>query len=159
MDGETAITVTGLTKKGKHCIVIENYKFSEREELKVGSYYRCTNKKCRVSAVVDKESNEILYFMNLPHNHEKCSNQALKKEILRSRRKRRAAEENNSNESIITDVAESSDSDPIILMNQMLNAEKGKSIPASSKIFFQKRRKELLLKQDIHQGEQLNCSK
>lgn len=47
------------TRRGKKCIDIDSYKFREYRTLKSGdTNFRCTNKKCSASVVVNK-SNQI----------------------------------------------------------------------------------------------------
>lgn len=77
------------TRRGKRCFNIGNYKFSEFRISKSGdACFRCTNKKCSVSVVVNG-LNKIVKVTNA-HNHEEYSDHTMTREIVRSTLKRSA---------------------------------------------------------------------
>lgn len=83
------------TRRGKKCLNIESYKFREFRTLKSGDkHFRCTNKKCSVSAVVRlvNESYKILKMTNT-HTHDEYDNRTIHREVVRSNLKRRAEED------------------------------------------------------------------
>jgi hypothetical protein len=49
------------TKKGKRCIVIEQFKYTESNILQNKTIrFRCTNKKCKVRVLIDSHLKNIL---------------------------------------------------------------------------------------------------
>ncbi|KAL4131881.1 hypothetical protein QTP88_009119 [Uroleucon formosanum] len=71
------------TRRGKKCFNIKSYKFREFPTLKSGDkHFRCTNKKCSVSAVVRlvNESYKILKMTNT-HTHDEYDNRTIHREI------------------------------------------------------------------------------
>lgn len=59
------------TEKGKPCLLVDGYKFSESKVLKkCGNIrYRCTNKNCTASLLVDKDVTKVLSMLN-EHRHD-----------------------------------------------------------------------------------------
>jgi hypothetical protein len=71
------------TRRGKRCFNIDKYKFSEYRVLMNGNFnFRCTNKKCFASVIVNK-LNKIIKVTN-SHNHEEYNNRTMTREIIRS---------------------------------------------------------------------------
>jgi hypothetical protein len=57
------IDYTFNTKRNKQCISIKSYTFSESNHFKNGYFsFRCTNRKCTESALVNSAIDKILSF-------------------------------------------------------------------------------------------------
>jgi len=68
-----------MTKRGKICIVIKQYKYSESNKLQDWIFrFRVTNEKCNVSFLTDSNVKSILGMTIKSHNH----NQFTKKNSL-----------------------------------------------------------------------------
>lgn len=83
------------TKRNKRCISIENYIFSESNHLKNGSFrFRCTNRTCTESVLVNSTIDKILSFSNNNiHNHEPTTDHNLAVRCVRTAVKRKAEED------------------------------------------------------------------
>lgn len=82
------------TKKGKRCLIIDNYKFSEVNRLKDGSIrFRCTNRKCNANVYVNELLNEVLTVTNFPHSHLEMATDYVKLETIRTAVKRKAEDD------------------------------------------------------------------
>jgi len=78
------------TEKGKPCILVEDYKYSEFKVLKkCGNIrYNCTNKNCSASLLVDKDVTKVLSMLN-EHTHEVIPKNIISRQIVSSRLKRK----------------------------------------------------------------------
>lgn len=82
------------TKRGKRCIVIEQYKYTESNILQNETIqFRCTNKKCKVSVLIDKSVKNILEMTTHLHTHEPSTKRSLTVDIIRSSSKKKATEQ------------------------------------------------------------------
>lgn len=91
MDDDLRVCNVFETRRGKRCINVDNFKFREIRTLKSGdTRYRCTNKKCSASVLVN-ESNEILRKANAAHDR-RCEydHRTIVREVVRSSLKRSA---------------------------------------------------------------------
>jgi len=78
------------TEKGKPCILVEDYKYSESKGLKKCGNIRhnCTNKNCSASLLVDKDVTKVLSMLN-EHTHEMILKNIISRQIVSSRLKRK----------------------------------------------------------------------
>ncbi|KAF0724591.1 DNA topoisomerase, partial [Aphis craccivora] len=77
------------TKRGKRCIVIEQYKYTESNILQNETIrFRCTNKKFKVSVLIDNNVKNILEMTTHLHNHEPSTKRSLAVDIIRSSKKK-----------------------------------------------------------------------
>jgi len=78
------------TEKGKPCILVEDYKYSESKGLKKCGNIRhnCTNKNCSASLLVDKDVTKVLSMLN-EHTHEVIPKNIISRQILSSHLKRK----------------------------------------------------------------------
>ncbi|XP_022160431.1 uncharacterized protein LOC111026623 [Myzus persicae] len=78
------------TEKGKPCILVEDYKYSEFKVLKkCGNIrYNCTNKNCSASLLVDKDVTKVLSMLN-EHTHDVIPKNIISRQIVSSRLKRK----------------------------------------------------------------------
>jgi hypothetical protein len=74
-----------FTWREKRCIIINNLKFREYRQLKNRNFnYRCSNKFCNASVIVNNSDQIIDQSKSSEHNHEVYSNQVISREIVRS---------------------------------------------------------------------------
>jgi hypothetical protein len=83
-----------FTRREKHCIITNNFKFLKYRQLKNGNFnYRCSNKFYNASVIVNNSDQIIDQSKSSEHNHELYSNQVIEvisREIVRSSLKRKA---------------------------------------------------------------------
>jgi len=78
------------TKRGKIYIVIEQFKYTESNILQNETIrFRCTNKKCKVSVLIDSHLKNILEMTIHKHNHEPSTKRSLAIDIIRSSSKKK----------------------------------------------------------------------
>jgi hypothetical protein len=77
-------------EKGKPCLLVDGYKFSESKVLKkYGNIrYRCTNKNCTVSLLVDKNVTKVLSMLK-KHIHDEILENIISRRVVSSRLKRK----------------------------------------------------------------------
>jgi len=78
------------TEKGKPCILVDGYKYREFNVLKkCGSIrYRCTNKNCSASLLVNNDVTVVISMLN-DHNHNVIADNIVGRQIINSRIKRK----------------------------------------------------------------------
>ena len=82
------------TSKENVCIVIDKYKFVLSNCLNNGKKrFRCANKKCSVSVLVDESVQTVLESNGKEHNHESVSQDQILKESIAARIKRKTVED------------------------------------------------------------------
>lgn len=72
------------SKKGKECIVVNNFKLSEYRTVRNGTMYRCTNRSCKTYVIADASAKIIIRANGHPHNHKPLSDQDMAREIVKS---------------------------------------------------------------------------
>jgi|UniRef100_A0A2S2QUW6 hypothetical protein len=78
------------TEKGKLCILVDEHKYREFNVLKKcgGIRYRCTNKNCSASVLVNNDVTLIISLLN-DHNHNVIADNIVGRQIINSRIKKK----------------------------------------------------------------------
>ncbi|XP_018899666.2 uncharacterized protein [Bemisia tabaci] len=88
---DTQISAKYVTNRGKTCLSINNYKLTESRKLKDGDFrFRCANRSCTFSVLVDAAMGKVTKCSKTRHNHEPYSNSDIQKQQLRVSLKRKA---------------------------------------------------------------------
>ncbi|XP_072161393.1 uncharacterized protein [Bemisia tabaci] len=81
------------TFRGKRCVIIELYKLTESNVLQSGNIrFRCANKKCGASVLVDETVKKVIQPSAVEHNHEPYTSEEITKQKFKVSVKRKAAE-------------------------------------------------------------------
>lgn len=81
------------TRRGKKCLVVDNYKCREVRKLLSGDvHFRCSNKNCNVNVYVNAACT-VITTVTGSHNHEPYTDQDLMREEVKAAVKRKAEEE------------------------------------------------------------------
>jgi len=79
------ITEVFETRRGKKCVIIDRFKFSEFRVNKDSIIFRCTNRKCNITA---KVSQNLKFFISINGdvyiNHEAFQEETLTKQKVMS---------------------------------------------------------------------------
>lgn len=93
--GSMDVVVSSVFKtfRGKTCVVINSFKLTESNVLKNGNTrFRCCNKKCSASVVLDNTLKRVIEVSEAPHNHAAYSEEELAVQKMKVSLKRKAVE-------------------------------------------------------------------
>lgn len=87
---ENRISEVFETRRGKRCVIIDRFKFSEFRANKDSYIFRCTNRKCNITAKVSQNLKFVISIHGDHINHEAFQEETITKQKVMSVLKRKA---------------------------------------------------------------------